>query len=143
MKSTFLFLFFLIFVSENLCQNKVTTDSIKSIVDINDSLFCESSDVTECDVYEVGPEVIKQVNPIYPDSAKQFGIEGTVYVKVRVDTSGKPSKVCVIKSDNEIFNLPAVQASWQYIFTPALMNEKPIRVNVTIPFKFKLDKKKE
>ena len=66
------------------------------------------------------------------------GLKGTVYVKILVDKDGKPKKAVVIKSTTEIFNDAAVEAAMQFIFTPAVMNNGPVKVWVAIPFKFKL-----
>ncbi|MCX8009714.1 MAG: energy transducer TonB, partial [Ignavibacteria bacterium] len=88
--------------------------------------------------FEKGPEIIKQVVPEYPDLARRANLEGKVWVKIWVDKEGKPRKAEVIKSDAEIFNEPAVKAAMQFLFTPAMMNNGPVAVWVTIPFKFNL-----
>jgi len=50
--------------------------------------------------------------------------------------------VLIQKSDAEIFNEPALEAAKQFIFTPAYMNNGPVAVWVSVPFKFKLADKK-
>jgi protein TonB len=88
--------------------------------------------------YEKGPEPVNKPQPTYPEIALKAGMEGTVWVKVWVDKEGKPKKVTILKSDAEIFNEAAVEAAWKWVFTPAMMNNGPVAVNVTIPFRFKL-----
>jgi len=88
--------------------------------------------------YEEAPKAITQVQPSYPEIAMKAGMEGTVYVKIWVDKEGKPKKATVLKSDAEIFNDPAIQAAMKWVFSPAMMNNGPVAVNVTIPFRFKL-----
>lgn len=88
--------------------------------------------------YEKEPVVVKRVEPVYPEIALKAGIEGTVYVKIWVDKEGKPKKVVLLKSDAEIFNDAAMKAAEKWVFTPAMMNNGPVSVWVTIPFKFKL-----
>ncbi len=90
--------------------------------------------------YEKGPVEVKVVQPEYPEIAKKAGIEGTVWVKIWVDKEGKPKKVVKLKSDAEIFDDPAIKAAYQFVFTPAVMNNGPVAVWVSVPFHFKLNK---
>ncbi len=89
------------------------------------------------------PEIVNQVNPVYPEEATKNGIEGRVWVRVLVDKEGNAKKVAVVKSDNEIFNQSAIEAAMKYTFTPALQESKPVAVWVVMPFKFELDKEKK
>jgi len=91
---------------------------------------------------EKEPVVVKKVEPKYPELAMRAGLEGKVWVKIWVDKEGKPKQVIVLKSDAEIFNEPAVEAAKQFIFTPAYMNNGPVAVWVSVPFKFKLSERK-
>lgn len=91
---------------------------------------------------EKQPEIVKRVEPKYPELAMRAGLEGKVTVKIWVDKEGKPKQVVVLKSDAEIFNEPAVEAAKQWLFTPAYMNNGPVSVWVSVPFKFKLTDKK-
>lgn len=90
--------------------------------------------------YEKGPVPVKIVQPEYPEIAKRAGVEGKVFVKVWVDKEGKPKKALIIKSDAEIFNEPAIEAAMQWLFTPAMMNNGPVAVWVSLPFVFKINK---
>jgi protein TonB len=87
---------------------------------------------------EKEPVVVKKVEPKYPELALRAGIEGKVWVKIWVDKEGKAKQVIVLKSDNQIFDEPAVEAAKQFVFTPAYMNNGPVSVWVSVPFKFKL-----
>jgi len=87
---------------------------------------------------EKQPQIVKKVEPVYPELAMRAGLEGKVWVKIWVDKEGKPREVRILKSDAEIFNEPAVEAAKQFIFTPAYMNKGPVSVWVSVPFKFKL-----
>ena len=84
------------------------------------------------------PQVVKQVLPEYPEIAKRVGLEGRVTVKLWVDKAGNPHQASVLISNSELFNQPAIDAVMQYKFTPAIMNNGPVSVWVTIPFVFKL-----
>jgi protein TonB len=92
--------------------------------------------------YEKEPQIVKKVEPKYPDLAMRAGLEGKVIVKIWVDKEGKVKQVVVLKSDAEIFNEPSVEAAKQFVFTPAYMNNGPVAVWVSFPFRFKLTDKK-
>ena len=80
--------------------------------------------------------------PQYPDQARKNGTEGTVWVKIWIDEKGVPKETQVMKSENEIFNQPSIDAAMKWKFEPAILKGKPVAVWVTIPFKFKLDAEK-
>lgn len=86
------------------------------------------------------PVILKRAEPYYPELAVHAGLEGKVYVKIWVDTTGSPHNVQVVKSDHEIFNQPAISAAEQFLFTPALLKDRPTAVWVVVPFNFKLSK---
>jgi protein TonB len=87
---------------------------------------------------EKQPQIVKRVMPKYPDMAVRAGLEGTVWVKILVDKDGLPKKAAVIKSTAELFDAAAVDAAMGFVFTPAVMNNGPVKVWVSIPFKFLL-----
>ncbi len=88
--------------------------------------------------YEKEPVVVRKVEPKYPEIALRAGLEGNVYLKVWVDKEGKVRKAVILKSDAEIFNEEAKKAALQWVFTPAVMQQGPVDVWVSIPFRFRL-----
>jgi protein TonB len=88
--------------------------------------------------FEKGPQIVKKVQPVYPEIARKAGLEGTVWVKIWVDKQGKSKKVVIQKSASEIFDQAAIDAAMQMVFTPAMMQNGPVDVWVSIPFHFKL-----
>jgi protein TonB len=84
------------------------------------------------------PEVVKIVQPKYPDLAMRAGVEGVVYVKAWVDKEGKVRKTLIVKSDAEVLNQAAMDAVQQWLFTPAIMNKGPVSVWITVPVRFRL-----
>jgi TonB family protein len=84
------------------------------------------------------PQVIKKVEPKYPEAALKDKIEGAVFVKVWIDEQGNVKKTVLLKSDKEIFNNAAVEASKQWKFTPGKIKGKPVDMWVSIPFRFSL-----
>lgn len=83
------------------------------------------------------PEEIKRVNPKYPELAKKAGIEGTVVVKVLVNTKGDVEQVEVLKS-HPLLDESAIEAAKQFKFKPGKQRDKFVKVWVSIPFNFKL-----
>lgn len=79
-----------------------------------------------------------QGNLTYPTVALENDIEGTVYIKVKIDESGRVKDVQVVRSTNDIFNNSALEAVRKTTFSPAIQNGYPIPMSLTFPVKFKL-----
>lgn len=77
-------------------------------------------------------------NVIYPQSAKEAGIEGKVFVKVIIDERGNVIESKVTKSVDKDCDKAAVDAIMKTKFTPAMKDNKPVKTEVTIPILFKL-----
>ena len=77
-------------------------------------------------------------NVVYPQSAKEAGIEGKVVVKAIIDEKGNVVDAEVIKSVNEDCDNAAVDAIKKTKFTPGIKDDKPVKTEVTIPIMFKL-----
>jgi protein TonB len=83
------------------------------------------------------PVLIKEVLPDYPAEARAAGLEGAVFVKFAVGSNGRVKKALVLKGP-EIFREPALRAVYQFEFIPAMQNEKPVAVWMTLPIRFQL-----
>lgn len=88
--------------------------------------------------FEKEPQVIRRIEPSYPELARKAGLEGTVWVKLWVDKEGKVKDVVILKSASEIFNQPAIDAAKQWLFTPAMMKTGPVSVWISLSFNFRL-----
>jgi len=84
------------------------------------------------------PMIISKVVPEYPEFARRAGMEGSVFIQVLIDENGKVKKAKLAKASDEIFVESALAAAQKWSFTPALMNGKPVRVWMSIPFRFRL-----
>lgn len=87
---------------------------------------------------EIMPVPISNPAPQYPEIAKRAFVEGTVYINMWVTKEGKVRKAKVVKSTSNIFDQAAIDAAMLWTFTPAIMNNGPVSVWVTVPFKFRL-----
>jgi len=98
----------------------------------------EEDEVVEFWMVEKRPRVLRQVLPEYPDSARQALIEGRVFVRILVDRQGRVARVGRITGPR-IFHQAAAAAAWQWEFTPAVQNDRTVRVWVSLPFTFQLE----
>ena len=83
------------------------------------------------------PELIKMVQPKYSSLAIAANIEGTVTVKVLIDTKGNVERAEILKSI-PMLDDAALDAALQCKFTPAKQFDKYVKVWMSIPFKFNL-----
>ena len=83
------------------------------------------------------PEAVTKVQPIYPDLAREASVDGTVVVQALVGKDGKVKDTKVVKSV-AMLDAAAVTAVRQWVFKPALSNNKPVAVWVAVPVKFTL-----
>jgi periplasmic protein TonB len=83
------------------------------------------------------PEAIHKEAPQYPDLAREASVDGTVMVQALVGKDGKVKDTRVVKSI-PMLDAAAVAAVRQWVFKPALSNNKPVAVWVAVPVKFTL-----
>ena len=83
------------------------------------------------------PEAITRVPVVYPDIAREAGVDGTVLVQALVGKDGRVKDVRVVKHI-PMLDDAAVTAVKQWVFKPALSNNKPVAVWVAVPVKFTL-----
>jgi len=88
---------------------------------------------------EVKPEQISVPKPEYPDMARNAGIEGTTVVEALVGANGAVGDARVLRSSgNQSLDQAAVAAARLATFRPARQRDKPVRVWVSIPYRFAL-----
>ncbi|MCK4596308.1 energy transducer TonB [candidate division WOR-3 bacterium] len=88
--------------------------------------------------YDTPPEPLYITKPKYPEIGRKAGMEGSVYLKLLLDTTGYVIDVKVVKSLNPAFDDNAVRAARTWRFTPAKQRDKPVRVWLGYPVKFQL-----
>jgi len=84
------------------------------------------------------PEPVVNVQPEYPEIARQAGLEGKVLVEAIIDENGNVIDARIKYSDNEIFNEAALAAMRKMKFKPAKQKGIPVKVKIIQPFIFKL-----
>lgn|GEM_PF-3129290 len=70
------------------------------------------------------PQLIKKVNPIYPEEAKKKGLEGVVILEAETDPFGNIVRTQILRSVPE-FDQAAIEAVRQWKYAPAIINGKP------------------
>jgi TonB family protein len=64
------------------------------------------------------PKVVTQENPVYPDSAKKYGLEGTVIIWFLVDTNGNPQRPRILQTAGYGFDEAALSVIRKWRFNP-------------------------
>ena len=84
-------------------------------------------------------EEVRLATP-YPETAKKFRIEGIVYLKLLIDRWGIVKRVELVESLDPILDEVAIEMVKQLRFRPAEIENKPVAVWLSFPFKFSLYK---
>jgi TonB family protein len=75
--------------------------------------------------------------PDYPITLRQRGIEGTVWLRVRVDRSGLPEQIILFKTSGyRLFDEAALRAVARWRFRPARSNGQYLASWVEFPVRF-------
>ena len=82
------------------------------------------------------PRLIQRVAPVYPEAAKQAGIEGTVVLSVSLDEKGRVIRARVVKSIPEL-DQAALEAVRQWTYAPMTVDGVPRPIVFTVPVDFK------
>ncbi len=88
----------------------------------------------------VGGIAAIQAAVVYPEIAKRAGVEGTVYVEAFVDESGIVTRTSVVKGIGAGCDEAAQSAVMKTRFKPGKQRGKPVKVRMSIPIRFRLQK---
>jgi protein TonB len=87
---------------------------------------------------QVDPNYLHRPNPVYPAVSKRLREEGTVLLRVSLDTTGAVLEVTVqTTSTYQRLDLAAVEAVRQWRFIPATRGQQPVASTVLVPIAFK------
>ncbi|MGQ9664160.1 MAG: energy transducer TonB [bacterium] len=80
---------------------------------------------------------------IYPDVARQMGLEGRVVLAVLINENGTVDQVRISKtSSSPILDSAATETARTFVFSPALMGDRPVKIWVKLPVEFKFEEVK-
>ncbi len=77
---------------------------------------------------------------VYPESAKNDKVEGTVHVVAYIDEKGAVVSTSIAKGVRRDLNEAAQRAVSLVRFSPGAIKGKPVKARMTIPIRFKLGK---
>lgn len=83
------------------------------------------------------PRKIVNVQPVYPDIARDAGIQGLVIIEATIDERGSVIDARVLRSQ-PLLDGAALAAIRQWRYTPTLLNGVPVRVLMTVTINFSL-----
>ena len=90
------------------------------------------------------PKLIKQVNPVYPQVARQARVEGMVILEAKTDEQGNVVDARILRSI-PVLDQAAIDAVKQWKYEPLIIGGKPRKVLFTVTVRFMLkegDKRK-
>jgi TonB family protein len=135
--------------SSNLPISSVTDADYENIVVLDD--FSDNTDedpepvvfdIVEQPVFPGGDYALMTFisnNTMYPDSAKANGIQGNVFIKFVINTSGKVTDVVVLKGVNPWLDEEAIRVVKSFPdWIPGKQKGEPVPVSLTVPINFKL-----
>jgi TonB family protein len=77
--------------------------------------------------------------PVYPETAKIDGIEGSVVMQAIISTDGTVKHLHVLQGDSHLRSA-AVEAAYKRLYRPYFLNGRPVDVATTITVDFELDR---
>jgi TonB family protein len=86
----------------------------------------------------IAANLISQVKPFYPQSARDAGIEGVVHLQGLIGTDGALIGLSPLNFINTDLLNAAMDAVRQWRYKPTLLNNEPVQVLTTIDVEFKL-----
>lgn len=92
--------------------------------------------------FDTPPQPVRVAKPDYPEIARKSGLEGLVLLEVVIEKDGTVSNAKVLKSlqpGPDGCDEAAIEAALKSVFTPAKQRDKPVRVKITLPFRFTLN----
>ena len=83
------------------------------------------------------PKKIRDSPAVYPEVARAAKIEGVVILEATIDERGVVTDARVLRSE-PLLDAAALTALKQWRYTPTLLNGVPVRVLMTVTFRFSL-----
>jgi len=87
--------------------------------------------------YDSAPRLIKQVRPQYPQEAFVKKVEGTVFLEVLIDSTGRVARARVLQSV-PLLDAAALQCVYQWAFQPAVKRGRPVATIIHAPVSFRI-----
>ena len=82
----------------------------------------------------------RQVQPYYPEAAKERGIQGAVVIAATIDDQGEVREPYAVHSAGPLLDEAAFKAVRQWRYQPLILDGKPVAVQTTISVVFALNR---
>jgi TonB family protein len=89
------------------------------------------------DSAEQQKRLVREVRPIYPEVARNAGIEGTVSMRVLIGKEGRVEQINVVSGEPALRNV-AIDAVRQWRYQPLLLDGEPVSVVTVVNLEFRL-----
>jgi protein TonB len=83
------------------------------------------------------PQLVKKVDPVYPDLARQARLGAFIILEATVDANGHVREVTVLRGA-PLFDEAALHAVRQWVYRPLLLNGIPTPFILTVTLKFSI-----
>ena len=90
----------------------------------------------------IPPSILSKVEPPYPQSARQAGIEGTVLVKIEILANGRSGNILISHSSGHTLLDEAAMATveqWRFVPAKDRTSGQAVACYTTIPISFRLN----
>ena len=84
------------------------------------------------------PELLRRIEPQYPEAARKARIEGVVILDAVIAASGEVEEVRVIRSAGKLLDDAAAEALRRWTYRPATLNGRSVRVLLTVTVSFRV-----
>jgi TonB family protein len=81
------------------------------------------------------PKLIKEVNPVYPETARANGVQGTVKLHIIQAKDGSLGQIELVSGDSQLVQA-AIDAVKQWRYQPSLLNGQPEEVDTEVSVVF-------
>ena len=81
--------------------------------------------------------LVKRVQPVYPEQARQMRVQGPVQLQATINRDGNISNVKVVTGNAQLARA-AVEAVKQWKYKPYYLNNEPVEIQTQIIVNFKL-----
>jgi protein TonB len=111
-----------------------------------DGLPSGTGDDPPCDRDEIfppggnvrSPELVRKVEPDYPEAARRARIEGVVILEAVITAQGGVEDVRVVHSAGPLLDSAAAAALARWRYRPATLNGRAVRVRLTVNVSFRV-----
>ena len=137
-------------IPKNIIQKKLSNienseksinirDNIQNDLNVGNQSIVSDSVGYKNNVKIIPPDYKINKKPIYPRAARIKGYQGTVYLKITLNSEGRVIDSKVERSSGySILDRAALKASYKWYFKPAYINNNAVSTIILVPVKFKL-----